>query len=337
MSSLELSNGLLAEQVKHIKPRNLEIKPHCRKALQRAIDAIEYYLDIYRNGLERLLELCAKAPDEMTIVDYGGGHGLLSVYAKRLGFGNVIYVDNNSESVKMCNVVTTELMTSPDVKIFGDAAALSRWCLENNVVPDAVIGVDVIEHIYVLDDFFATLHSISPSMKMVFTTASNPHNKRIVRRLHHVMKKDENEFRKQRRAFIEKQNPDMPETMLDYWAENTRGLVFEDVARAVDSQSPNLLLDEFNTCDPATGSWTERILPFDDYRQLLKPYGFALDVLPGLYNANRSGIRGRIGRCRNKRIARVQSPNPKGTRQRRYYRKALKLAPFVYLIVTNHQ
>lgn len=331
----------LAGQLKHLKADSLDITRHNKVSLHRTLDAVEYYLEIYRNCIDKVLEMCRKSPGEMTLVDYGGGHGLLSVFAKRLGFGKVIYVDYSPESNELCRAVSQQLMTSPDVVLCGDAGFLKRWCEEAGVVPDAVIGIDVIEHVYVLDDFFESLHSVSPQIKMVFTTSSNPHNKSIVRRLHRVMKRDEEGslahegFRVQRRDYIAKLYPDMPETMLDYWAENTRGLVFEDVARAVEAQSPNLLRDAYNTCDPVTGSWTERILPFDDYRQLLRPYGYGLEVMPGLYNVHRRGPKAWISRRRNKRIVRVESSNPVGFLQRRRYRKALQIAPFVYLIVSG--
>lgn len=318
---------------------DLNLTPYCQISLRRIVDAHEFYMDIYRTCLDRVLELCSKAPADMTVVDFGGGHGLLSILAKRLGFGSVIYVDSNADSVQMARMISDRLGAAPDVFIHGDEQALHQWCGGHSVRPDALLAMDVIEHIYVLDAFFSAMHEISPSMKMVFTTASTPYNKRVIHRLHKAMEADElgtvtrKGFWKMRRDYIEEHFPDMPERELDYWADNTRGLVYRDVERAVESQSPNLLLDDFNTCDPVTGSWTERILPIDDYRQLLIPYGYTLTVLPGRYNEYRRGPKKWVGHCHNITIDRAPSDEPRGFRQRRRYRKALRVAPFIYMIV----
>jgi hypothetical protein len=176
-------------------------------------------------------------------------------------------------------------------------------------------------------------------MKMVFTTASKPYNSRVVRRLRKAMQADElgtttrKGFWKMRRDFIQKLQPEMSERELDYWADNTRGLVYSDVERAVESQSPNLLLDPDNTCDPETGSWTERILPVEDYRQLLLPYGFTLTVLPGRYNEYRRGPKRWASDYYNKQIDNAPDGEPRGFRERYRYNKALKVAPFIYLVV----
>lgn len=330
----------LAAALAGISVRKLDLPSGSCAALQRTLDAAEYYLDIYRGVLDRMLEMCNLSPDRITIVDYGGGHGLLSILAKKLDFGNVIYVDYSPGALQTVQLLGEMLDAKPDIVLQGDAATLRDWCRDNGVVPNGVLAMDVIEHIYVLDDFFAMLHEISPAMKMIFTTASNPFNQRVARRLRKAMQADElgttlrKGYWQMRRDFIQKLQPEMSERELDYWADNTRGLIYSDVERAVESQSPNLLLDPDNTCNPETGSWTERILPVDDYRQLLLPYGFSLSVLPGRYNTHRHGPKLWMSRHYNAIIDKAPSGEPSGLRQRRCYKKALSVAPFIYLIVS---
>lgn len=330
----------LLNELKDMRLRDLQISSYSRKALKRTLDAAQYYLEIYNKSLDKVLRLCSMSPSEMTIVDYGGGHGLLSILAKHVGFGRVIYVDNSTDAFRTVGVLSQILGGGPDVMLQGDFKALAEWCGKNGVRPDALLGMDVIEHIYVLDSFFCTLHGISPNMKMVFTTASTPFNKRVVRKLHRVMRKDElgtpmtKGFRQMRYDHIKKLNPDMPDHLLSRWADDTRGLTYGDLERAVESQSPNLLLDKYNTCDPATGSWTERILPIDDYRQLLASYRYDLLVLPGRYNEYRRGPKAWVSRHYNRKIDKAPEEEPKGFRQRRRMRKALKVAPYIYLIVS---
>ena len=199
-----------------------------------------------------------------------------------------------------------------------------------------------------LDDFFAALQAVSPELKMVLTTASNPENRRVVRRLHKAMVDDEQGkgqrkgFLQMREEHIRSQYPDMSDKEANFWARSTRGLIYDDVTRAVEARTPNLLHDMYNTCNPATGSWTERILPLEDYRQLLLPYGRLLTVLPGSYNTYRRGPKAWVSRRLNRRIAKASNelttgdrPNtrPRSPLKRRRLRRALKVAPFIYLLV----
>lgn len=343
MEGPNAAHARFAAQLRTMNVGELRLSDYCSKSLGRVVDASDYYLDIYRYSLEKALEISGLSPAEITIVDYGGGHGILSVLAKRLEFERVIYVDSNPEAHFMARKVFEKFQTGPDIMLQGDVETLKEWCAANRVKPDALLAMDVIEHIYVLDEFFAALHTISPSMSMVFTTASTPFNKRVVRRLHHAMNVDEygsgrkKGFRQLRRDHILHLHPDMPDKQLDYWAENTRGLIYSDIERAVESQSPNLLLDAYNTCDPATGSWTERILPIDDYEHILLPYHFSLQVVPGRYNDHRHGPKEWMSRYYNKTIDKVKKAEPGTRRERRQYRKALRVAPFLYLIVNANR
>ena len=329
----------LLSDLNSLNLRDLQISTYSRKALRRTLDAAQYYLEIYNRSLDEVLQRCALPPEEMTVVDYGGGHGLLSILAKRVGFKNVIYVDYSTDAFRTVGVLSQLLGGGPDVMLLGDAATLAEWCKKNDIRPNALLGMDVIEDVYVLDSLFGSLHAISPDMKMVFTTASTPYNKRVVRKLHRAMQKDElgtvrhKGFWQMRYEHIRKLYPDMSERELAQWADDTRGLTYSDLERAVEAQSPNLLLDQFNTCDPETGSWTERILPIDDYRQILIPYGFNLLVLPGRYNDHRHGPKQWASRHFNHRIDKAPKTEPSGFFQRRRLRKALQSAPFIYLII----
>jgi len=339
MNTPDAVQAKLVTALADIKPRKLDLPVSNRVALKRTLDAAEYYLDIYRSALERMLAMCGKSPDEIIIVDYGGGHGLLSILAKMLDFRSVVYVDHDAEALTTARLLGDALGVQPDVMLQGDASTLKTWCSENRVIPNGLLAMDVIEHVYILDDFFACLHEISPRMKMVLTTASTPYNHRVVRRLHKAMQADElgttvkKGFWQMRRDYIQAMQSEMSDRELDYWADNTRGLIYSDIERAVESQSPNLLLDPYNTCDPATGSWTERILPIDDYRQILQPYGFRLSVLPGRYNEHRHGPKLWISRRYNSIIDKAPAEEPRNIRERRRYRKALRVAPYICLVV----
>lgn len=296
---LFVSMDKLAVILKTLDYGALPLSDYSRSYILRLLPAIDYYMLIYRRCLQRMLEASPKAPAEMTMVDYGGGHGFLSLVAKRCGVGRVIYIDINPQASEAVTAIAAAVGEGPDVVLTGDSATLRRWCGENAVCPDLLLGMDVIEHIYRLEDFFADLYAINPSMPMLFTTGSTPYNPWVRRRLHRIMESDEMIFRQARLDCILEHYPDMFYPIALAWANCTRGLVFDDVLKAVATQKSCVIKDLYNTCDPATGSWTERILPIDDYRRLLAPYGVRLKVRKGFYNAFRGGLKGFASRMFN--------------------------------------
>ena len=67
-----------------------------------------------------------------------------------------------------------------------------------------------------------------------------------------------------------------------------KGLTYPDIQKAIEKKSLPSPEDPYNTCDPATGNWAERILPIQTYEDLLAPYQFKLKVEKGFYNADRN-------------------------------------------------
>ncbi len=264
-----------------------------RDYLKRMLPVLDYYLDIYQHCLLFLESRLSKPAEEATLVDYGGGHGILSIVAKQLGWRQVVYIDVNPAAAKTVATLSDAVGIGPDVILTGDSKSLKQWMLDQGESPDAVVGMDVIEHIYGLDSFFGDLASMGTQAPMLlFTTASNPCNRHICSKLRKAMRDDEigssenPNFFTLRYEYILSAFPGMEESIAQRWARDTRGLVYADILDAVKSGVPNLLGDDFNTCDPRTGSWTERILPIADYKDLLQQYGYTLGVENGWYNTH---------------------------------------------------
>ena len=312
----------LTQRLREIDPDTLGVSEYMRAYLRRMLPVADYYLGIYEHGLARLLDGVGLPPNELTLVDYGGGHGLLSLLAREMGVGHVVYVDVNPESAQAFEALLERLGIEADCYtiIVGDSKTLRQHCEQTGLKPHLLMGMDVIEHIYCIDDTLADLIALNEGMPMLFTTASTPYNRRIVKRLHKVMLRDEERFLLKRREFIARLFPDLTEEQRDYWAAHTRGLDYDDILRAVENECPNLLKDPFNTCDPETGSWTERILPLQDYEQLLQPYGYRLEVELGWYNAANGGLKGVVQRHYNKSLL-------KGKRRSK--------APFLFLYMSH--
>ncbi len=286
--------------LKNIDLDKLPVSAGAVCSIKSKIATIDYYADIYADCLERFAN-----PQHSVLVDYGGGLAFLSYFAKAMGFAKVIYVDHNAESVRVAEQLKELLRDGPDEVLCGGSDVLRQWCLQNGVKPDYLAAVDVIEHIYDLTPFFTDLKMINPTMQMVFTTASNPDNLLKVRKLRKVMLSDEvgdeqhPGFCQKRYDFIRQRFPQLSVPELQYWAKNTRGLIYSDIESAVELRRENEEVDQYNTCDPETGSWTERVLPFSDYRKILSMSDFRITVSNGFYNMHAKGVKGKVSACLN--------------------------------------
>lgn len=294
---------MVVERFKQIDIDTLPISDYNKVYLHRIKNSVDYYADIYNHCIDIALDNVKKPVGEVVMVDYGGGHGLLSMIAKERGFGKVVYIDTNPYSVETLHHLSKIIQVKPDEILLGDSSKLKQWSNDTNQRVDVLLGMDVIEHIYCLDDFFSDITKLSSKLYALFTTGSNPYNKRVVKRLHKVMIEDEEKYYELRKDYIQTLCPDYSEKELDYWAASTRGLIYEDIKNAVASESINILADLYNTCDPRTGSWTERILPLEDYSQLSEQYGYDMHYQLGYYNVHQKGLKGIMARFLNKMIA----------------------------------
>lgn len=295
-----------ADTLRQIDYQSLPISDYSRRYIQCLLPSLDYYLDICNRALDLALKRAIQSSNHsITFIDYGGGHGFLSLLAKQRGIERVVYIDYNPQASETVTSLADKLGFGPDIVLTGDSSTLKRWCKEQNITPNILVGIDVIEHIYRLDTFFADLRDINPHMTMVFSTASTPYNPRVVHRLHRIMRRDElgnlehKGFLEMRREFIATQRPELSPADLNHWATSTRGLTYDDIAAALRFPLSTLRspLPTPNTCDPATGSWTERILPLKAYRTFAAPR--QIKVRKGFYNSYQHGIKGIITRTIN--------------------------------------
>lgn len=285
---------MIASDLRAIDFQKLDISEYSRNYILRMMPSIDYYLQIYGSCIRKVLCEIGRPASELAVVDYGGGHGFLSCLLKKMGFGKVIYIDFNPLAVNAVKIIGKTLGYGPDETLEGGSDVLREWCAKSGVAPQILFGMDVIEHVYRLDLFFSDLVAINPCMRMIFTTGSTPYNPMVGRRLRKVMVSDElgpNGFLAQRRVRIAQHFPNLDEDMLDYWAAQTRGLTFADTISAVENGRAKLPADPYNTCDPETGSWTERILPLKEYQHIVEACGLQVSVGSGFYNTHRSGAK----------------------------------------------
>ncbi|MDH6306221.1 putative nicotinamide N-methyase [Parabacteroides sp. PF5-5] len=290
---ISASKSLLA-RLQKVDYDRLPISDYNKQYIRKIYPALAYYMEIYADCLYRGISSSNLSPENITLVDYGGGSGFLSMLAKEIGIGQVIYVDLNPLSVETIKVLKHEVGTGPDIILPGSSDALADWCQARQIQPQLLIATDLIEHVYNLSAFFTDLCRINNEMELIFTTGSTPYNPFVKRKLHRFMKDCESGvavspgYYARREQYLRESFPELTEEQLKVWASCTRGVIYDDIKRAVETNHLPFPEDKYNTCDPETGNWAERILPIQRYRISLAPCNYHLSVKKGFYNTHRT-------------------------------------------------
>ncbi len=308
--------------------------PYCKKYLGHLLGHRNYYLDMYVAVLEKLLMQCHKPVAEICVIDTGAGNGVLSLFASYCGFKSVLLNEIDPHFVEAARQLSHQLQIPINAYFTGDLIdcqdPIRQW------QPDAIIGTDMIEHIYDPCLFFNAIRNINPKMASVFTTGSNPANPFKVFRLKQLQKKDEWEGGQPadillfgheshpayfiwRKKLIREYADSLSEADTKMLALGTRGRKWTDIQPVVDTYLQNgkepVADHSNNTCHPITGSWTERLLPFSFYRDIYSRNGFELKIDPGFYNVHKKGLKSMFRKALN-RSARIFG---------------IRIAPFIFL------
>ena len=105
----------LVSQLKAIDYERLPISKYNKRYIARLKPVLSYYMKIYADCILKGLESIGSSPEEITLIDYGGGSGFLSILAKQAGIGRVIYIDLNPDSVDTIRILKELVNTGPDM------------------------------------------------------------------------------------------------------------------------------------------------------------------------------------------------------------------------------
>jgi 2-polyprenyl-3-methyl-5-hydroxy-6-metoxy-1,4-benzoquinol methylase len=291
----EIINKIAEETILSIKKidfSKLDISIYNKNYINSLLPHIDYYFKIYA---EVLINLQIKDIASDYIVDFGGGHGFMSLFLKKIGM-NVIYCDHNPLSVNTINLIKDETGCGPDIILEGSSAKLLSFCKTDNILPKYLIATDLIEHVYDLNTFFFFFYKLNPNLSMVFTTGSVKSNVLKSIKLRKIMVKEEkNDYFPMRKQFLSEKYPEITYSEIEKIAKLTRGLIFPDMLQYMDiyiktKKAPLIDIDKYNTCDPETGNWTERILSKKQYRQIINNNHFQVTFKKGFYNINKSNF-----------------------------------------------
>jgi len=284
---------------------------YCNQYLQHLLQHKRYYLEMYVGLFEQLLRHIELPIEKISLIDYGCGNGLMGIFAKYCGFKKLVLIDVDEVFVQSAKNLSICLNVNPDQFIVGDIETYFEQLQGEGA--DAIVGTDVIEHIYDLSHFFGTLSSINSNMVSVFSTASNPanlHKARQLRKLHyhdeyvggiahtlaHLEQAPHAAFSVMRKNIIQAIASDFDEQTLTNLISATRGLNKADIIAFVNQykatgQFISKPTDATNTCNPLTSSWTERILSIQTYQTIYLQHQFELSVSAGYYNTTKKGVK----------------------------------------------
>jgi hypothetical protein len=327
-----------AERLANIKETDLSDSPYCQRYFRQLQAHRSYYLEIYAAVLQQVLNHTNVAREHLTLLETGAGNGWLALFAKHCGFGTVLVHDLDpvflAAAMKLSHSVQLTVIAMPTTEI-------SEWPLAlRNQQIDAIVGTDMIEHVYHLPSFFQSLAQLQPAKVFVFTTGSNPENPWKVHRLKKLQRRDEwiggspddsalfghephASFRQIRKDIISAEAPNIGEKELAILVKATRGQKQSDIIKSValfqkNGQLP-LPASGHNTCHPVTGSHTERILPLADYKAICQEAGFQVKISSGFYDTDKKGLKKHISNLLNRLLTIF------GTR----------IAPFIFLTGTK--
>lgn len=290
---------------------NLNISDYNKQYLKSYINEVEFYLPIYAQLMAKAIKELAKPIELSVFVDYGGGCGLLSFFAKEIGFEKVIYNDIYDVSVADSKSIGDALGISIDHSVCGDISDLSSYINNSKTRIDLICSMDVLEHIYKVDNWFGKASKIEGSFSIVFLTSANSQNPFVTRRLKKMQNRAEyigrqkttgwkerdleKPFLQSRYNIIKELAPKLELSKIDFLAKSTRGLMVDDINVNVEEyiKKGNIkykIHHPTNTCDPYTGNWTENLIDLKYLRSVVSEMGFEVEISNSFYSYSKSKL-----------------------------------------------
>jgi hypothetical protein len=291
-------------KLNELNPHSINISDNTRDYLLKYKNNFPFFISAYYQLLQKAFKKINNSVSECVFVDYGGGCGILSLLAKLAGFKTVIYIDIYERSVKDAGIISNKLDIPVDYYITGDAENFVNEITRLNIQPDLICSFDVLEHIYDLESWIRTIARIR-KFSLLFMTGANPKNPVVVKRLNKLHIRAEYQgcnkniryndtwlntsFLKQREIIIRDKFPFLEDNEVAVLSKNSRGLRKDDIEKMVqeyiEKGETGYKIDHpTNTCDPYTGSWTERLIDLEQLKTLCEDNNLRADITGSFYN-----------------------------------------------------
>ncbi|MCJ7633845.1 hypothetical protein MUP77_15845 [Candidatus Bathyarchaeota archaeon] len=299
---IRLTVNSLFHDMRNLDPLELNISEYNQRYLENVLLNLSGSIQRYAYILGESLSSNRKSLSDTCFIEYGGGTGFLSLLAKRLGIGIVIYNDIYDVSCKDAEEIARVLGCRADYYVEGDIDDLVLFCKKHDIRCDSMGSYDVIEHIYDIDDFLRKLPLLSMENTTMFHASSvNMFFYPCVRAMCRAQRDVEikgsqrewgwkeidclSSFRNERKKLVRSHMPSLSDDEVERLTQTTRGLMQKDIVNAVDNymrsgELPILIEHPTNTGDPYTGNWNEHLMNPYYLKETLTSNGFSVKVLP---------------------------------------------------------
>jgi ribosomal protein L11 methylase PrmA len=304
----------LFNKLKAININTLDTSDYNKSYFGGHISNLTYRLQLYSYILSWSLAKSNVPYNKFVFMDYGGGSGTLSLLARELGIGTVIYTDIYDVSCRDAKFIAESIGNRANHYVCGDIDQVINFLKANSIYCNAIASYDVIEHIYDIEAFFNKLQLVpGKQLRIVMSSGANTFNPGI--RKAEMEKQLDVEYKnrekiwghKERdclRAYLEvrremilkhlhKLNKELAKSEVDRLARDTRGLIEGDIEKCIDEylktgKFPKAPSHPTNTCDPYTGNWMEHLM--DPYKlvAILSKIGFKAEILSGFYRPSKN-------------------------------------------------
>jgi hypothetical protein len=305
ITALQDASFRLEQKLAGLDLGSLGISEYNQRYLGSKVKSLESALQLY--GYLLLLALANRDVPigDFVFVDYGGGSGLMSLLAKEMGIGTVIYNDIYDVSCDDVALTAEALGLKLDHIVCGEIDDLIRYLNDHSIAIHAITSFDVIEHIYDIDAFMQKMALLPhASLRVVHGSGANIKNPQYVyqtaKKHREVETKDRpkvwgakerdtlRSYYAVRLEIIQTYAPDLSSSEAVTLANLTRGLRIDDITRSVDEYKEKGVVryrpdHPTNTCDPYTGNWAEHLMDTDRFEPVLKKAGFSVQILSGYW------------------------------------------------------
>jgi len=303
--SISSAEASLYNKMMQLDVENVALSEYTQRYLKNKFANLKGILQLYGSLLYLSLKDPSKPLDQVVLVDYGGGTGLISYLAAELGVGTVFYSDIYDVSCNDVANLSKALSLKLDHIVCGDIDEILQYIETNSVSIDVITSYDVLEHIYDVESHFQKLCRFSGKpFRIIYGSGANiknPHYVKSVRKIHNAAEYDSREkewghkerdsltaFLDIRKLIISEYATDLDKKDVEHLATATRGLMKPDIENCVDEFRANGKISyrsvhPTNTCDPYTGNWAEHLMDFGWLKGIFDKEGMDAQILPGHY------------------------------------------------------
>jgi hypothetical protein len=308
----------LRGKLSNLDANSLNLSTYMLNYFKEILRLLPYRLSLDVYILTWVLSKNNKNLGNVCLLEYGGGAGTMSLLAKEMGIGTVIYNDIYDVSCKDATELGRTLGIPASHYVQGDLEQVIEFVHTELIGCEHVVSYDVIEHIYDIEAFFSRLPNITEGkLSLMMSSGANNSNLRIRRNLmrHHrkveSCERDaglekgrdcEKPYLAARREiimeYLNKQGVFLDPEDVDELSARTRGHMKGDIENIVSKfaasrEHPSPPMHPTNTCDPYTGNWAEHL--FDPFIlvPVLERQQMNVRILPGYeYAISGTGIKG---------------------------------------------